>query len=842
MFTGRREEITQVAKALADDRQAVVLAGPAGIGKSTLGRHVVDSTWTGHQPSGVWLTSGGLASLRWAPFILYRRILGDRVRDMPDLVAAQVLRLEPAGLLLDDLQWADDLSLEVTANLVGRLPLLVTVRTGDAEAERTLAALDLVGFHRIDLAPLDDESSRRLVQNVHPHLDAAEQARILRQAAGNPLLLGELAAGHHATPTLVRALQTRLGELPADVREAMCRLSVLGRPADTDLLGPGASGLVEAGLATDVNGQIEVRHALLAEVVVHELGDDATSIRMALADQVSPQEAAFLLVPTGDRARIRAAALRGANTAKSGRVRAELWALAVDAAPEGDLDAVLRLDTARLFSRVGAPDRALDVCRPEGVDELPAVDRGSLRAASAEAYWLLGRVQEFQAAIEAALDDLAGTRTPMEVEALAGSTLIDTRINFAGGPALERAQAAVALAEEVGASRAFAMHRLAAVLQSVGDPTYVAVERQALAEATKDGDGFLELDAARAVVLASWMNESARAAIDQIEPLVAAGPSPDLEGHWLAFTAMAPFFAYLAGVSRAEIVDRWRPILQEQLMFRNRTFARAAVGVSLAELGRHGEASVVLERIGEDDSDPQLRAVGVWSMAMAAWCAGRSEEVVEAAATAEAIGIGDYPPVARARLLADYALRDLGEVSTSSEPRPMVPAWSASPIEWQALRADRRGEFDVAVQRFDEAAVAWAPHDHSAMLRCRWAAGDAARRAGRHDAADRLTALEHDAHQVGNLALASRVRRSLRDIGVHRSSARGATNMGLTAREVAVLERVGDGLTSVAIAAELHVSASTVDSLVRSAVQRLGAANRRSAAAQLRAMKDADHP
>lgn len=839
MFAGRREEITQVAKALVDDRQAVVLAGPAGIGKSTLGRHVVDSTWTGQKPPDVWMTSGGLASLRWAPLLLYRRILGDKTREVPDLVAAQVLRLAPAGLLLDDLQWADDLSLEVTAALVGRVRLLATVRTGTPDADRTLAALDLVGFARIDLAPLDDRSSLDLVAAVHPHLDAAGREQIVRQAAGNPLLLRQLNVDEHAPPTLVRALHDRLDELPADVREAMWRLSILGRPAGPELLGAGASGLVDAGLATEVDGSFVVRHALLAEVVVHGLGEHAAALRRELADLVSPQERAFLLVPTGDRALIRAAALAGAADATNrGSVRAELWTLALDAAPEGDLDPELRLRTARLFSRVGQPDRALAVALGDGVEDLPPVERGSLRAAAAEAAWLLGQVEAFQVHIVAALDDLSGTGTVMEVQALAGSTLIDTRINFAGGPALDRARRAVALADEIGEGQAFARQRLAAVLQSVGDPSSIEVQRQALAEAVRTGDDFIELDAARGVVIASWLGESAQAALDQIEPVTRSRPVLDLEGHWFAFIAMAPFFAYLAGVQRAQIVERWRPMLEEQLLFRNRTFVRAAVGVALAEMGRHGEATAVLEGIDGHDADPQLRAVGVWSLAMAAWCAGRTDEVVEASTCAEALGIGDYPPVIRARLLADHVRCELGAELSSSEPRPMVAAWRAPPIEWRALAATASGDLDGALGRFDDAAEAWAPHDHSAMLRCRWAAGDLARRVGRDDAVERLSAVEQRAEQVGNVALASRARRSLRNTGTRRSSARGESVLGLTSREVEVLGRVGDGLTSAVIAAELQVSTATVDSLVRSAVQRLGVTNRRAAAAQLRAFRD----
>lgn len=836
VFTGRREEVTRVAEALVDDRQAIVVAGPAGIGKSTLCRQAVSSR-VGERPDD-WRSSGGLASMRWVPFLVYRRIIGEKVRESPDLVAAQVLRMAPRGLILDDLQWADDLSLEVTATLVGRIPLLVTVRTGDARAPATLEALELVGFRRLDLEPLDEPESRRLVADLHPELSAEAHDRIVRQAAGNPLLLGELGADRAVTPTLVRALQARLDELPSVATRAMRRLSVLGHPATAELVGPGAADLVESGLANVVDGLLEVRHALLAELVVDDLGAGADDVRRELADEVDAQEAAFLLAPTGDRQLVRSTALRAAEGAEGLRAKAELLALAVASAPGGDLDPCNRLAAARLFSRMGTPARALELCSVDGVEALPALERGRMRAGAAEALWLLGRVDEFAKTVERAVDDLRGSRTQEEVDVLAGSTIVDTRIHFDGRPAVERAQEAVALAEEIDGTKSFALFRLASVYQSVGDPRHTELLQRALHEATREGDDFNRLVALEGVVIAAWLGDGARAALDAVEPIVAAGPAPEIENTWWSVVALAALLSYQAGIHREQVVDRWSVVLHDEPLFRNRTFVMVAVGLCLAELGRHGRAAEVLEGVDRRDLDPQLRALGLWGLAAAAWHAGRVDDVIAAHEAVDALGTGDYPPSARIRVLANYARRDAGMPMVGAEPAVTVPSWQGSPIEWRALQASVGDHHDLAVRLFDDAAHAWARHDSGAMLRCRWAAGDSARLAGLPDAADRLTGVEHAAEAIGNLSLAARARRSLRDLGVVRQSGRGAAPLGLTIRQAEVLERVGDGLTSAEIAAELHVSVSTVNSLVRAAVQRLGAANRRVAAAQLRAARE----
>ena len=62
---------------------------------------------------------------------------------------------------------------------------------------------------------------------------------------------------------------------------------------------------------------------------------------------------------------------------------------------------------------------------------------------------------------------------------------------------------------------------------------------------------------------------------------------------------------------------------------------------------------------------------------------------------------------------------------------------------------------------------------------------------------------------------------------------------GLTGREVAVLELVAEGRTSVSIGAELGIEPSTVDSFVRSAMRKLGAGTWMAAAVQWQAASEA---
>jgi DNA-binding NarL/FixJ family response regulator len=143
-----------------------------------------------------------------------------------------------------------------------------------------------------------------------------------------------------------------------------------------------------------------------------------------------------------------------------------------------------------------------------------------------------------------------------------------------------------------------------------------------------------------------------------------------------------------------------------------------------------------------------------------------------------------------------------------------------------------------AEELFARAAAGWADHDARSELRALWGAGEAAARAGSARARERLETVEARAVTLGHESLLRRIRRSLRAAGVRRSQPRRTGTGPLSAREEEVLELVAEGLTSPQIAARLSIATSTVQTLVRSAMRKLGARTRIQAAALLRGSHD----
>lgn len=831
MIEGRRGERAWIAEAL-DRGRPVVLVGPPGIGKTTLARRALEDRGPHREASA-------LSSLRWVPFLPYRRLLAGPPPEEPEAVAARVLALDPGALLVDDLQWADRASLAVTAHLASRLPVVATLRDGDADADAVLTALGWAGFTAVAVGPLPPAASERLARALHPDLPPAGRRALVERAAGNPLLLRELAAGHDPSPTATRALQVRLAALGPEAGVAMARLAVAGRPVPPEVLGPGAEVVVAAGLARTRKGHVEVHHDLLADAVLADLADEEVAAhRRAVARHLPPAEGAHHLHRAGDRAGARTLALRAAAEAQTERDAAQALALAVACAPAGQADVALRLRGAEILLRVGEDDAARDLVAVPAARRagLGRVERGELALAAATAAWARGRTAEARAWGEAALADLRGTRTESEVRILASSTLVETRLALDGRPALGRAREAVALADEIGAAQGYARARLASVLMTAGEPGWSALLEEVITRAERDGDAELRdvsLDSLVLTLLASGSAPAARAIARRHVPAVLGRP----ERHRaLALVAYGALLDLLLDADRAGAEARWAPLLARPLVHRARPFLQAAVALLRADLGRHGEVAAVLDGAEQRAGpDPQWRSVVLWARADAALAAGRPGDAVVEAERTVALGVGDYPAAVLARIAGAHARRELGLPAGDGHPAPVavMPAWAGAPLEWRGLVAWGEGDAPAAVAAFDEAARAWAGCDLRARARCLWAGAEVARQAGTPDALGRLDRAEAAATASGLVALSARVRQSLRAAGVRRSAARAPGRAGLSQREEEVLALVGAGRTTEEIARELRVAPATVERLVRSAARRLGVPTRRAAAAHL---------
>lgn len=818
---------------LIEDGTPVVLVGPAGIGKSTLAHAALAEL-------GPFRESGALATLSWSPFLVFRRILGDDPAELPADVAGAVLDQATTPLLLDDLQWADDATLEAFGLLVGRLPLVATIRSGEPRSAEVAAALALVGAECIELHGLDDEDASALVASLHPELPVAEREALVAMAAGNPLLLEELPAGPDAAPNLVSTLLGRLRALDEPARSAMERLAVLGHAAPASILGPGAEDLPGVGLARRTGDRFEVYHSLLGEVIAEELGDRADQVRRDLLPLVDLPERAHILAEVGDREAARAVALEASERETDRRRRATMLALAVACSP--DLDAARRIEAARLFTAVSDPARARALCAVAGRDDLDPILRGGLYAAEAEAAWLQGRTEDMADLVGRALEDLRGTGTAFEAAVLAGSTVLQTFVDLDGRPVVDRAREAVRLADEIGAEQGYTRTRLASVLLTAGEPGWAELYAEVIERAIAEDDPPLRRTAVTSLFLGRWVTgDVARA--EQVARQELAIERPDgFDEHWLSVASYAALLGLLAGRSRVEIVDEFGPLLDRWPDHRARPFLESAVALALVDLGRHTDAAARLAAVRRcTGRAPQGRSIGAWAVIDAAWSSGRSQEALDAVDELLALEVGDYPSAVQGRLVAGHAALALGAAPVGPAPTVAMPAWRAAPIEWDALVAAHEGRPADAVARFSEAADAWAGSDVRSEARCRWAAGWVAAEADQAGATDLLVAAEAFALEHGIEPILARSRRSLRGVGVARRTPVEGGSGGLTGREAQVMELVAQGRTSASIAVELGIEPSTVDSFVRSAMRKLGAPTRMAAAVRWESMR-ADQP
>ena len=154
------------------------------------------------------------------------------------------------------------------------------------------------------------------------------------------------------------------------------------------------------------------------------------------------------------------------------------------------------------------------------------------------------------------------------------------------------------------------------------------------------------------------------------------------------------------------------------------------------------------------------------------------------------------------------------------------PNFVGGTLEAEALVATSPAEASVA---FERAAAAFAGVSARSWLRVRWAAVDAAARAGDRDRAVRLLReLEPDAARFGLAWLDRRIDATRRGLRVRRSTGVAAVALPRTAD--AVMERVARGQPTAAIARSLLVSPATVESHIRAAMRRTGARTRVQAA------------
>jgi hypothetical protein len=291
-FLERETDLAFLATALDAARRGtgslVLVDGEAGVGKTALLRRFLDSA--DEAVRMLWGSCDPLFTPRpLGPFLDVADTLGGDLRQTvqtdakPYEVAAGLVRefsatpSRPTVLVLDDMHWADDASLDVLRLLARRIesmPVLLVVSYRSHEVGPAHALRVVIGelastrsIHRVHVAPLTLDAVAVLARAYG--VDATE---LHRKTAGNALFVTEaLAAGEGEIPETVRdAVLARAARLCGSAQRLLEIVSVIPQQAElwllVDLQGSGEPDIDEclgSGLLVATRDTLAFRHELV---------------------------------------------------------------------------------------------------------------------------------------------------------------------------------------------------------------------------------------------------------------------------------------------------------------------------------------------------------------------------------------------------------------------------------------------------------------------------------------------------------------------------------------------------------------------------------------------------
>lgn len=828
----------------------VFVAGEAGVGKTTLLRHFVDG-----QPERVRVLWGSCDSLftprALGPLLdVAHEVGGEFARSIVsgatphDVYTTLVQELDraPTVLVLEDVHWADEATLDVLLLLGRRLetcPALVLASYRADELERAhqlqvvLGQLALVReANRLNIEPLSFVAVANLAEeagNVDPH-------ELYRKTGGNPFFVTEvLLAREEIIPATVRdAVLARVSRLSAVARRLLDLVAVAHQETEVWLIESAApldalDDCLESGMLVAGRETVAFRHEIA---------------RLAVEESIPPGRARELH-------RTALATLRARPAAA-----ADLARLAHHAEGAGDAPAVLELApaAARLAASVGAHREAVaQYARTlRFSDTVDTPTRAGLLTMHSYECYLTAQDEPALESIAAALGCYRELGDDMRV----GATLrwqALAHLNWGRGPEAARsAHEAVEVLERLAPSHELAMSYNALASSASLDEDRggaIAWADKALRLAEQIGSSEARMAALGTIGVSEAIQGSPQG-WDHLHEAVALARAEGNEnqvGRNLVLLGMA--------ASRERSLTRMRQCIEpalefcverdlgawEDILLAMRGWLEleegdwdAAAATAKQSLARDcrlssAQSSIVLgvQRARRGDPDPWApleQADEISEQTGQLWWTAQV-----AAAKAEVACLQGRPDVvADATNAAFEAARErraswpLGELAfwrRMAGIEEELPDCAGGPFATQL-----RGEWELAAEQWAQAGC---PYEGALA----YAEGDVP--AQQH-------ALE-ELNRLGAKPAASIVARRLRQRGVQ-NIARGPrpttreNPAQLTNRELEVLRLIADGLRNAEIATRLVVSKRTVDHHVSAILRKLGARTRSEAVARTRAL------
>jgi DNA-binding CsgD family transcriptional regulator/tetratricopeptide (TPR) repeat protein len=852
----RDGELALLAQALADVEggggRVLLFGGEAGIGKTALLRRFCDRDVAGARV--LWGASERLFTPRaLGPFLDAAEQAGEELalvarRGVTPFELAPVLlddlrRHRATVLVLEDLHWADEGTLDVLRLLSGRIddaPVLVIGSFRDDEIGRDhvfqLVLGELAGnprVRRLSLQPLSLASVKKMAEPF-----GADERALFDRTSGNPFFITEiLSAGEARIPDSLRdAVLARTGRLPLRARRLLEAAAAIPSRLDVwlleaiagddlvaleDCLAAGclsADGqtiafrheLARATIeeATPPDRQLELHRKVLAALTAPPVGTPDPALLAHHAEAAGDAEAVLEHAPVAAR---RAHALGSHAQSAAQYARAIRFAARLSPARQARLYQSWSYESYlidHLDDALKGADEALERRRALN-QRLHEADVLRLRS---KLLWVAGRPEEAERDGRDAVRLLEPLgRGPELSYAYAHlSHLALFRRNRS--ETITFGEKAVAIAEPRGmlAVLAMVLNNVGSVECLTGEPAGIAKIEESL-ELAKQAN--VDEEIARAYVnLVAVALELRRydVAARYLTEGIAYTETRDLGCYWgylLAFKARVELDRGRldAAVAAAETALRPRPMLP---MFR--TTGLVVSGRARARVG-DARGRELLDEALSLASPVDIGLLGPLTLARAeaAWLAGEPERIAAETETAFRFA------------------QECGDVWLTAE----LAYWRAKAGVRDDVSVDDATPFALSLAGDPRAAATeWT------RLGCPY---EAALALADLDTADALKRALSELQRIGAEPAARIVTRRLRELGV-RTIARGprvATRANpalLTSRELDVLTLLQDGMQNSEISRELFITPKTVDHHVSAILRKLGVHSRRDAVSEAR--------